>query len=341
MAGPVSPTPPTLDVGFAIPVNGSTGSLLNEDHTASLICDWLFWGRCVVGSGSSIFLDPEDYRAAAGLAADLLVLKPGAFRARLTWIELPALHLLRGRESVRRVAFISLPPERVFAIFPADTTSTLICDGEAVSPGEVVLHGLGERFYQRATGPAVWGSVSLAPTTLLSFSRLLAEREIVGPSAFLILRPSPLDLRHLRRIHTQACRLADTDLDRLAHPEIVRALEQELLEALITCLSSDNKRVSSGASRDHAGLVTRFQHWFRTERELVGTVEDACQALGACRRGLETACLDVLGMPPARYLRLQQSRGLQPRLTHTADEFRPGIRPLGPTSIRRNHIPQS
>ena len=66
----------------------------------------------MLGSGSSIFMEADDYQAHLLVPMDLLVVQPGRFRAHLTWVGLPQLHLLHARMfRVRR----DEPPREVAA----------------------------------------------------------------------------------------------------------------------------------------------------------------------------------------------------------------------------------
>ena len=72
-------------------------------------------------SGTSTYVDPDDYQAMFREGRINLVLANGVgFKARQTWVEFVHLHLLGSEESLPRIAFVSLPPERVFfGLLPA------------------------------------------------------------------------------------------------------------------------------------------------------------------------------------------------------------------------------
>ena len=113
------------------------------------------------GSGSSVFTDADGYQASLQDMLDLLALRPRDFRARLTWVDLRSLYLLRAQEHARRVAYVTLPPEQVFVTFPTRRDATLITSGTELRFGDVVFHSLGERLHQRTTAAGHWGSISL------------------------------------------------------------------------------------------------------------------------------------------------------------------------------------
>ena len=73
------------------------------------------------GTGTSTFIDPDDYQASLDrVPLDLLlVMSRGEFKAWVTSARLNHLYLLRSEEDVPRIAYVSLSPALVFVGFPA------------------------------------------------------------------------------------------------------------------------------------------------------------------------------------------------------------------------------
>jgi hypothetical protein len=153
--------------------------------------------------------------------------------------------LLHAREVLSRVAFVSLPSDQVFVTFPTDQNSRLICDGVALQWGEILFHAPGERFHQRIAASGSWGAMSLTLPTLLTYSQILHGCRLAIPSQGRILRLPLADRRQLLQMHGQAARVAERDVNRLAHPEVARSLEQDLIVALVTSLASGEPRATS------------------------------------------------------------------------------------------------
>src|SRR2546428_736283 len=63
----------------------------------------------------------------------------------------------------------------------------------------------------------------------------------------------------LLRLHAQACRLAETKPKMLTHPEVARAIEQGLIQALVTCLIAAKVQEDGVANRRHARIMIRFE----------------------------------------------------------------------------------
>ena len=110
------------------------------------------------GSGSSTFIDPDDYQASLDrVPLDLLlVMSRGEFKAWVTSARLNHLYLLRSEEDFPRTAYVSLSPALVFVGFPAHSSPPIVWGGVEVHPGEIVLHSRAERFHQRTAEPCNW-----------------------------------------------------------------------------------------------------------------------------------------------------------------------------------------
>ena len=167
---------------------------------------------------------------------------------------------MEARESLARVAYVTLPNDAVFISFSSDAALPLIWRGLRLEPGEILLHGRGERLHQRTLGPSSWGLIWLPPASLAAFGKTVTGRAFAAPDRGKILRPSVQDRKHLLHIHAGASRLAGTKPRMLAHPEVMRAMEQELVGVLISCLTNSEERVRDAryaSGRRHHGLLRR------------------------------------------------------------------------------------
>ena len=253
-----------------------------------------------------MFADLDGFQARFGQTLDLLPVEPGSFRARLTRVDLPTLRLMRAQEAAPRVARVSLPPEPVFVTFPTERASPLVCDGVELRFGDVMFHSLGERLYQRTVAACRWGWISLTPASLATLGRTVAGEDLAAPPIGRIVRPPPRDGLTLVRLHAQACRIAETHLDRIGHKEVARALDQDLVWALITCLA-EGKALDDPTDRRHRSeLMARFEAALAARHHRLARTPDVCRALGVSEQALRTCCARVLGMSPSRYQRLRR-----------------------------------
>ena len=269
-------------------------------------------------SGSCIFTDADGYGASLQDMLDLVVGPADKFSARLTWVELPILRLLRARETAPRLAYVSLPHESVFVTFPTQPGSLLICDGMELPFGDIMFHSRGQRFHQRTIVATSWGAVSLPPASLAAFSRTLTGRELVAPAAGRVLRPRVPDRVQLLRLHAQVGRVAETQLDHIVHPQVARALEQDLIWALVTCLTTGEPRDEPAARHEHAAILAELETLLASNPERALTVSEVCRVIGVSHKALKICCGYSIGMGPARYLRLRRLKhmGVPPPYVH-------------------------
>jgi hypothetical protein len=161
-------------------------------------------------SGTATFANPDDYKARIGDASvNLIVTGGGDFNARLTWLNLRRLQVLRGCENLPRIAFISLSPAQVFVSFPTSAGPSLTYDGHGLRFGDIVFHSRGERMHQRTSGESQWGLISLPPEQLAACGRALTGLELTSPAVGRVLRPPRVAASRLLRLNSKACRLAE------------------------------------------------------------------------------------------------------------------------------------
>jgi AraC-like DNA-binding protein len=258
-------------------------------------------------SGTEKFTDADDYRAnIRGAKVELVLSSQRSFEATLTWVEFRYLRLLRGQENLPRVAHVALAPDLISIAFPLSHDPPQVCNGIELQPGNIILHGQGESVHQLMRGASRWGSISLAPEHLAAFGIALAGVDLAVAAAARILRPSRLDAARLRSLHAKACHLAETKSQLLAHPEVSRAIEQDLIHALVNCLTSNESHEYSGPERHHMKIMDRFEQVLAKHSEGQLQIPELCAAIGVSERTLRTCCGKFLGMSPAQYIRLQR-----------------------------------
>lgn len=269
--------------------------------------------------GSSVFTDADGYQASMRDMFDLLVVRPPAFQARLTWLELPHLHLLRAHETASRVAYVTFPPALSFVTFPTEPSSVLICDGIELQFGDMMFHGRGDRLHQRTFNGCHWGSVSLTPVFLTNTAMIITGHTIIPPPVREILRPAPANLRLLLRLHAAAGRMADTVPSRISHNQVVHAMEQDLILALSNCLAESHARnCAQGSFRQQSKLI-QFEAMLAANPSRILRTQSICEMLGISARSLRRICFKLLGMSPGRYQRLRRLKLIR------AELIRPGL----------------
>ena len=259
------------------------------------------------GSSTGAFTDADEYRSAlADIFAELTVVLPGAFTARLDRVELRHLHLLHARETLARAAYVALSPDQVFISFSADPKLPLVWRGVALGPDEIMLHARGEHLHQRTEGPSRWGLIALSPAAFTGFCKTETGHDLPLPPIGRIFRPPPAELKCLLRVHRQAARLAETRPAILGTPEVVRAMECELAGLLVRCLTEGTARADPEAALHAADVMRRFEDALATCPQRVLTTAELSEALGVSSKALDRHCAAFLGVGPRRYTEMRQ-----------------------------------
>jgi AraC-like DNA-binding protein len=256
--------------------------------------------------GIFTFSDPDGYAAGfADARVGLTITGAGDFAARLTRLSLKDLDLYRCCESLPRIAYVSLPPERIFLSFAAGTAS-FVFDGVALQNGDIVWHSRGDRLHQRSDGECQWGLISLSTEQLASYTKALIGRPIAPPQASKILRPSRAEASTFRRVFRQACHLARARKNLIEHPEVARALEQAMLHAITHCLAAKDADENSKVRHRHAAVMVRFEEALSRRIDQKISMPGLCAEIGVAERMLRMCCSEFLGVSPKRYLLLQR-----------------------------------
>ena len=149
--------------------------------------------------------------------------------------------------------------------------------------------------------------MGLTPEQLERYGGALSGKALSAPAVARILRPAARHTARLRRLHAQACRLAETRPKVLAHPEVARAVEQGLIYALVTCLVA-KARDEGVARRHHANIMVRFEEVLGDHPNRQLHMPELCALIGVTERTLRSCCAEFLGISPGRYVLLRRLR---------------------------------
>jgi AraC-like DNA-binding protein len=256
--------------------------------------------------GTQTFSDPDGYAAAFGDArVNLTIMGAGDFTARLTRLKLQHLEVYWCRESLPRIAYISLPPERVVLSFPIGGASPLF-GGSALQNGNIVLHSRAERMHQRSDGVCQWGMMLFSAEQLANCGEALTGQPIAPPRVGRVLRPTRGEALRFQSLFRHACHLADSGRNLIGHPEVARALEQEMLHAVVHCLAADDADDIVKTRHRHAAVTVRFEEVLTKHIDWKPNMQALCAEVGVAERTLRMCCAEVLGISPTRYLLLRR-----------------------------------
>jgi AraC-like DNA-binding protein len=254
------------------------------------------------------FTDPHEYEKSVR-AADvrLVVAAPGAFEAKLTRIDLGRVWMQRAHVSLPTVTYSTLHPGRtaVFLQFDPDQ-APILNSGVEVRPSEIVRYASGSEHHYRTSAGYKCGAISLNTEDLAALSKVLLGREVTAPSTSRAVRPSPDSMSRLLHLHRAATDLAESAPDVLAHPEVSKAIEQELVRSMLACVTDTSMRENSRSNWMRMRTMRRFEHLLEARKDEPLYMPDICAEIGVTDRTLRLHCHEHLGMGPHRYLWLRR-----------------------------------
>ena len=221
-----------------------------------------------------------------------------AFNARLTWATLHHMQLLHSEEDLPRIAYVSLEPTLVFVGFTTRPDPPMLWGGGELQTGR---HNIPQP--RRAVPSADDRPLQLEPdgtgstSTSKDMEDAVTGKALSAPPAARILRPAARDAARLRRLHAQACRLAETRPKVLAHPEVARAIEQGLIHALVTCLAA-RARDDGAARRHHTRIMVRFEEVLADHPNRQLHLPELCALIGVSRADPAVVLRRVSGYQP-------------------------------------------
>ena len=253
------------------------------------------------------FTDPADYAAAIrATRAELTVLGRGSFAGKLTRIDLHHLWMQRFSDNLPRIAHSAAMTGRAIISFRTELGPDLRWGGIDVQPASIMRHSEGQNSFQRSSGSACWGAMSLPIEEMVSVGTAVAGCDLTPPADMLIVTPPPAAMAKLLRLHAAAGQLAEDAPAVIAHPEAARSLEQALIEAMVACLDIGEVREDRSALRQHGLILRRFRRAMEENPDQTLYIPELCTAIGVSDRTLRVCCQEQLGMSPSRYLLLRR-----------------------------------
>jgi AraC-like DNA-binding protein len=252
--------------------------------------------------------DPDEYFAGIrNLPIEGLVLQRGEFRAESTHIDLPRLLMYRADENLPRIMRVTPSGTRAGIVFATDSGQpVMLLNGIEITGGQISRTGLDWEWYLRSSAPCKWGSMSLTPEGLAAAGEAIIGRELLPATFARTLAPPPPAMSRLRKLHGAAAHLAKTAPDILAKPEVARALEQALVEAMVFCLLDTHSKEVRSVQRHRARVMGRLAEVLMASPEEPLYMAELSARVGTSYWTLRDCCLEYLGMSPKRYLWLRR-----------------------------------
>jgi hypothetical protein len=191
------------------------------------------------GSVTSVFSEAEHFAAALRAEGVLGVLVTGAgeFRARLTQVALHNLSLSAADEHLPRIALVTVPGGMILVTLARGRAPGPIWGGVRLGPYSILTLGAGQRLHMRTDGRSRWGSIWLPAADLIRYGTVMTGARFAVPSTARSWRLNPVLIRHLHHLHSAGIAAIERRSNTFIGNETAHGLEQQLIEALIDCLS--------------------------------------------------------------------------------------------------------
>jgi transcriptional regulator GlxA family with amidase domain len=126
----------------------------------------------------------------------------------------------------------------------------------------------------------------------------------LAPGVAGLLRPLARSSAKLLRLHVEASRLAATRPKVLARCEVRRALEQELIHALVMALVTEEPARCPGSWRRRSEIMVRFEEALAMHDPQ--PLPMLCAGIGVPPRTLRAYCAAYFGCSPIAYAKLRR-----------------------------------
>jgi AraC-like DNA-binding protein len=176
--------------------------------------------------------------------------------------------------------------------------------GVEILPGDIIVSA--PDVVHRRSGPDLdYGSISLPIEELHTAFASIMERDFAQTAGQPIVRPRPELMSRLLRLHKVVGQLAHDTPHILQVPEVLRALENELVHMMTRCLAESVVDETSKGDRRHKAII-RFEEFLAANPDRPLYLTEICAAIGVAERTLRAACAEHVGMGPIRFLTLRR-----------------------------------
>jgi AraC family ethanolamine operon transcriptional activator len=253
-------------------------------------------------------------------AVSALVTGRGAFRARLTQIALHRLRLSAAEEHLSRIAQVLVPAGMILVSLSIGSGPMPVWGGVRMRAGEIMTLGAGQPVHVRTDGPCRSAAIWLPAAEFFGYACSMTGETFSFPWAARWWRLRPATSRHLRQLHSAAIGLVEGRSKTPIGAQAAHGLEQQLIEALVECLSKGRAIEAIPATAERQDTAARFETLLQTELERAFRMAEICSTLGVSTRTLRLSCEEQLGMGPTEYIRRRRMQLVHRRLRHESND---------------------
>ncbi|NEV02492.1 AraC family transcriptional regulator [Bradyrhizobium uaiense] len=252
------------------------------------------------------FTDPLACQAAFPYSDIEILPTTKDFRVEMTQVALSRLWLQRTHLSSPTVSTATSKPGRRSIGFLTDSNlSPYHHCGIEVIPGDIIDNTL-EAEHRRCGSGLDYGALSIPTDELDTAVEAIIGCELMERSERHIFHPRPQSMSRLLKLHRAVGQLARDTPDILQLPDVLRALENELVHVTVRCLADAIDEKTSTRGRRHDAIIARFEEFLEANADRPLYLIEICAAIGVAERTLRASCEEHLGMGPIRFLALRR-----------------------------------
>ena len=253
------------------------------------------------------FSDPFPCQAAlqSVVQAEILPTARGSFHVDMTQISMNKLRMQRFDVVLPQISTVEIASDRKLIGFLAEPCSSYPqhC-GMEVTPDDIFVYGY-DVLHQRSGSDYHIGTMSVPAKDFPLLCKTIVGREFLEEPRNAVVRPALASMSRLRKLHNAVGQLAQTAPDLLAQPEVCRALEEQLIHAMVQCLAEGAGVEPTTGGRSHDAMMVRFEEFLEANSDRPLYLAEICAAIGVAERTLRAACEEHLGMGPVSYTHLR------------------------------------
>ncbi|MGY8683373.1 helix-turn-helix domain-containing protein [Bradyrhizobium sp. UFLA05-153] len=249
------------------------------------------------------FTDPLACQAAFPFSDIEILPTTKDFRVEMTQVAMSRLWLQRTHLSSPTVSIAtSKPGRRSIGFLTESNLSPYHHCGIEVIPGDIIDNTLEAE--HRRCGPGLdFGAMSIPTGELDAAVEAIIGCKLMETSERHFFHPHPQSMSRLLKLHRAVGQLAHDTPDILQLPEVLRALENELVHVMVRCLADAAGEKTSTRGR-HDAIMARFEEFLEANPGRPLYLTEICAAIGVAERTLRASCEEHLGMGPIRFRRM-------------------------------------
>jgi AraC-like DNA-binding protein len=162
---------------------------------------------------------------------------------------------------------------------------------------------------------------------LVRYGQAVIEPRFRIPLGMSHWRPPSNVLKCLTGLHAVAIRRVEGRPVAAIEAQAAHGMEQQLIHAVVSCLSAGPTEGGAQANRGHTTMMARFEDTLRAHPHRMLSLTELCALIEVKERTLRNHCEEHLGMGPCVYLRLRRLQQVHRELS-TADRSEASVRQL-------------